>query len=118
MTCGRGVKNRKVTCIGISSKCNPYSKPRTTLKCNDAPCPEWRTGLWSKVQKMPLSIALANRAFILLYQYDYFTIPLVLRFSITFCTAVIYIRRVKRSLPLVLIGAFRSMFFVSAFGSL
>ena len=49
VTCGSGLKKRTVECVGLNSRCNPNTKPRSTLTCNNIPCPRWRTGEWSRV---------------------------------------------------------------------
>ena len=49
VTCGSGLKKRTVECVGLNSQCDPNTKPRSTLTCNNIPCPRWSTGEWSRV---------------------------------------------------------------------
>ncbi|XP_078282954.1 A disintegrin and metalloproteinase with thrombospondin motifs 12-like [Rhinoraja longicauda] len=46
-TCGIGMQERSVYCVG-HKPCNPKVQPQATIPCNNQPCTEWVTGTWSE----------------------------------------------------------------------
>ncbi|XP_034412178.1 ADAMTS-like protein 2 isoform X1 [Cyclopterus lumpus] len=59
-TCGRGVRHRKVVCVGLEggvfkefpdSSCDNTNKPETSSSCFQRPCSKWFTTSWSQCSK-------------------------------------------------------------------
>ncbi|XP_068426651.1 ADAMTS-like protein 2 isoform X3 [Clinocottus analis] len=59
-TCGRGVRHRKVVCVGLEggvfkefpdSSCDHTNQPETSSSCFQRPCSKWFTTSWSKCSK-------------------------------------------------------------------
>ncbi|XP_075431394.1 A disintegrin and metalloproteinase with thrombospondin motifs 17 [Ascaphus truei] len=47
--CGRGTKNRRISCTNAKGKCDEATRPRLEEACEDLTgCYEWKTGDWSK----------------------------------------------------------------------
>ncbi|KAG7258233.1 hypothetical protein CRUP_024535 [Coryphaenoides rupestris] len=53
-SCGKGFKNRTVSCVTGSGRpvpeenCPPLSKPAKQRRCRGARCPKWKTGSWGE----------------------------------------------------------------------
>ena len=51
-SCDGGIQSRNVSCTNSHvGECAEKSKPSTTQKCSELPCPRWTVGLWSKCSK-------------------------------------------------------------------
>ncbi|XP_023146487.2 ADAMTS-like protein 2 isoform X2 [Amphiprion ocellaris] len=59
-TCGRGVRQRQVVCVGLEggvfkefpdSSCNQSKKPEMSSSCFQRPCSKWFTTSWSQCSK-------------------------------------------------------------------
>ncbi|XP_028411350.1 LOW QUALITY PROTEIN: SCO-spondin-like [Dendronephthya gigantea] len=51
-SCDGGIQSRTVTCDNNHiGNCLVATKPNSTRKCRDVPCPEWSVGPWSKCSK-------------------------------------------------------------------
>ena len=51
VTCGQGIRMRRVHCSGQPGDCTLESKPAHVEQCNMQPCSaEWQVGEWSKVK--------------------------------------------------------------------
>ena len=51
VTCGHGIRMRRVYCSGRLNDCSPADKPNNIEQCVMDPCvAEWQTGEWSKVK--------------------------------------------------------------------
>lgn len=51
VTCGDGRKQRPVSCSAGTNKCDPKTKPQSSVSCNAGSCPYWKVTKWSQVSK-------------------------------------------------------------------
>ena len=51
VTCGDGRKQRPVSCSAGTNKCDPKTKPQSSISCNAGSCPQWKVTKCSQVRK-------------------------------------------------------------------